>query len=54
MFLTRVHAEIEGDVRFPEFGDEEWECISAERHPADAKNAFDYTFEVWERVRRET
>ncbi len=49
MFLTRVHAEIEGDVRFPEFGDEEWECISAERHPADAKNAFDYTFEVWER-----
>ncbi len=49
MFLTRVHAEIEGDVRFPEFRDEEWECISAERHPADAKNPFDYTFEVWER-----
>ena len=53
MFLTRVHAEIDGDVRFPEFRDEEWECISAERHSADAKNAYDYTFEVWQRVRRE-
>jgi dihydrofolate reductase len=53
MFLTRVHSEIEGDVRFPEFGDKEWECVSAERHAADAKNAYDYTFEVWERVRRE-
>ena len=49
MFLTRVHAMIEGDVRFPEFGDEEWQCVSSERHPADEKNAFDYTFEVWER-----
>ncbi len=52
MFLTRVHAEIEGDVRFPEFADEEWECVSAERHPADATHAFDYTFEVWARRER--
>ena len=50
MHLTRVHAIVQGDVHFPEFSDDEWQCAATERHDADEKNAFDYTFEEWERI----
>ncbi len=49
MYLTRVHTVVDGNVRFPEFTEEEWELRSSERHAADEKNPHDYTFEVWER-----
>ena len=49
MYLTRVHTVIDGNVRFPEVAEEEWELRSSERHAADEKNLHDYTFEVWER-----
>ena len=49
MYLTRVHTVVEGDVRFPEFAEEEWDCSDTEWHAVDEKNPFDYTFEVWER-----
>ena len=49
MYLTRVHTVVDGNVRFPEFTEEEWELRSSEQHAADEKNPHDYTFEVWER-----
>ncbi|MCB0639509.1 MAG: dihydrofolate reductase [Lewinella sp.] len=53
IYLTRVHAEPEGEVTFPTFSDDEWRLISQETHPADEKNDHDYTFEVYERRRKE-
>ncbi len=50
MYLTRVHAVVRGSTLFPEFSMEEWTMTESERHSADAKNEYDYTFEVWERV----
>ena len=48
VYLTRVHAEVEGDAFFPALlGD--WELVSSDPHPVDEKHAYAYTFEVWER-----
>ena len=50
VLLTRVHTFIDGDAYFPELLDHEWRLVSAEKHEKDEKHAFDYTFEVYERV----
>lgn len=52
LYLTRVHATIAGDTYFPEFDETEWQEISRERHAADERHAFDYSFVVFERIRR--
>lgn len=49
LYLTEVHTEVEGDVLFPTLDFEEWNLLSAEKHQADEKNDFDYTFKVYER-----
>jgi dihydrofolate reductase len=49
IYLTRIHAEVEGDTHFPEFNLDEWELVSEEHHEADEKNEFDYSFLVYER-----
>jgi dihydrofolate reductase len=49
VYLTRVHAEIEGDAVFPPLGDE-WRLVSDEAHAADASNEYDVSFRIYERV----
>ena len=51
IYLTRIHAEVDGDTHFPEIDFEDWELISEEHHEADDKNEFDYSFLVFERAR---
>jgi len=48
LYLTRVHADVEGDILFPDWGDG-WRKVSEERFPADEKNDYETTFEIWER-----
>jgi dihydrofolate reductase len=48
-YLTRVHADVEGDVRFPEVNFEDWERIEQIRLPADEKNDYATTYEVYVR-----
>jgi dihydrofolate reductase len=49
LYLTRVHTTIEGDAFFPEFNKAEWELLSQLDFTADAKHAYDYSFQVWQR-----
>ncbi len=49
LYLTIVHGEIEGDVRFPEFDRGGWREIFREERPADEENGFDLTFLILER-----
>jgi len=49
LYLTRVHADIEGDVFFPEIAEEEWRLVSNESHSADERNEYDYSFRLYER-----
>jgi dihydrofolate reductase len=51
MYLTRVHAEVEGDTFFPEFDDvTEWKLVDAEHCDADEKNQYPYSFLTYERA----
>lgn len=50
VFLTRVHAVVDGDARFPSLGENEWRRTRSEHHPADGKNEHACTLEVWDRV----
>lgn len=50
LYLTRVHAEIEGDAFFPEIDASDWQLVSDESHSADDRNAFDYSFRTYERT----
>ena len=49
IYLTRIHAEVEGDTFFPEIDFDDWKLVSEEHHEADEKNEFDYSFLVSER-----
>jgi len=51
MFVTRVHARVEGDVRFPDVDWSAWRLVDEEPHPADARHAFPFTFQHFARNR---
>lgn len=51
IYLTRIHADVEGDTVFPDVNYDEWELVSEEHHEADEKNEFDYSFLIYERQR---
>src|SRR5665647_230798 len=50
IYLTRVHTIVEGDTTYPEFDTSLWTLINAESFPADEKNNYPYTFEVWDKI----
>ena len=49
--LTRVHAELQGDAVFPSLEPSEWSEHLVERHPADARHAYAFTFIDFKRLR---
>ena len=49
VYLTRVMAEPEGEVVFPDLPAEEWELISSEAHQANERDEHDFVFEVYTR-----
>jgi dihydrofolate reductase len=51
IYMTLVHAQVEGDTLFPELADREWRLVEQTRHAADEKNELDYTFLIYERVK---
>jgi dihydrofolate reductase len=48
VYLTRVQAEPEADTFFPELS-ADWQLVFDEPYPSDAKHAFAFTFQRWER-----
>jgi len=50
IYMTRVDDEPEADTFFPVINPTEWHLVSHKNHEADPKNAFNYSFEVWERL----
>lgn len=49
LYLTEVHAEIVGDVFFPEFNRADWHESWREDHPPDDKHAHAFSFVLLER-----
>jgi len=48
LYLTRVHAEVEGDAFLPAIDWSQWHEIARERHAAVPPNPYDYSFVVYE------
>ena len=49
VYLTRIHAELEGDTFFPEVDWTRWRLVAEDHHRADVKNSFDYSFLTYDR-----
>ncbi len=49
LYLTEIHAEIDGDTFFPEFNVSEWAEVSRKPHPVDDRHPFAFDFVVYER-----
>lgn len=50
LYLTRVLARVEGDVRFPDFDPAEWDLVSSEERAADDANPYPLRFEEYRRA----
>jgi dihydrofolate reductase len=51
LYLTVVHASVEGDTYFPAFDATAWVLEEEERHEADEKHAYAFTFRTYSRIR---
>jgi len=52
IYLTRVHAEVDGDAFLPELRENVWHADSTESHAADDDNDYDTEFVVLDRTSR--
>jgi len=50
--LTRVHASVAGDVRFPELPSSHWQEVARERHDADDRHTYPFSFITLQRIAR--
>jgi dihydrofolate reductase len=50
LHLTLIDAEIVADAYFPDFDTSQWKEISREKHKADSKNDYDYSFVCLEKI----
>jgi len=49
LYLTQVHADVEGDTFFPEFDLSQWQEVEREDFSASSANPYDYSFLVLEK-----
>ena len=49
LYITHVHARVEGDVLFPEVGWDEWDLVEQQHFAADTRNEYDYSFCLYRR-----
>ena len=50
IYLTQVHAEINGDAWFPKFDRSDWQEVGRETFYAEGENPYDYSFVVLDRI----
>ncbi len=52
LYITQVHTTIDdAHAFFPHVNHAHWKLVWEEKHHADEKHAFDYTFQQWERIK---
>ncbi|NLA62383.1 MAG: dihydrofolate reductase, partial [Bacteroidales bacterium] len=50
LYITRIHHAFEdADTFFPKINFDEWTLIKEEKHNADDRHAYDYTFQTYTR-----
>jgi dihydrofolate reductase len=53
IYMTRVHAVLEGDAFFPEIPSDQWKLTSKANFPADEKHSYAYSFQTWEKIKNQ-
>ena len=49
IYITRVHAILDGDTFFPVIDETKWHLVTNQDFGVDEKHAFAYSFQTWER-----
>jgi dihydrofolate reductase len=49
IYMTRVHAVLDGDAFFPVIEEDKWKLIENIDFAADDKHAYAYSFQTWEK-----
>jgi dihydrofolate reductase len=49
LYITKIHASLEADTFFPNINPLEWEIVEADKHVADEKHQFAFTFQTFKR-----
>src|SRR3954464_7334561 len=49
LYITKVHASVDGDTYFPEINWGDWRLVESEEHDANEKNDYACSFQVFER-----
>lgn len=50
IYLTRIHACIEGDIIFPTINFSKYSMIYEQYHKQDERHAYDFTFQIWDKI----
>lgn len=50
LYITQVHADVEGDAHFPVFEPDDWQELGREDFSAEGPNPYDYSFIVYQRI----
>lgn len=50
LYITWVHGTFPGDTFFPEVDFSKWKEVFREKHQADSKNNYPYTYTIYERI----
>ena len=50
IYITRVHADLQGDTFFPVIDESKWKLTSNQDFEADEKHAHSYSFQIWEKI----
>ncbi|MEO6539413.1 MAG: dihydrofolate reductase [Ferruginibacter sp.] len=51
IYMTRVHADIDGDTFFPAIDESKWQLSFNRDFAADEKHAFAYSFQTWVKIK---
>lgn len=52
VYLTAIHADVDGDTFFPALAETEWQETSRQARSQDDKNAYDVDFILYDRLRK--
>ena len=50
IYMTEVHAEVDGDTSFPRYKPDQWREVNREDYYKDDKNEYDYSFVVLDKI----